>query len=91
MKDELKGVIGSGITWLTTISQTNEIFELVQIILATIVSAVTLAYIIYKWYKRATDKNSDGGSKITKDEIKDLGKEIAKFKEEQENGNKDKR
>jgi len=91
MKDSAKGLTGTALTWLLTIEQTNEIFELVQIILATIVSAVTLAYIIYKWYKRATDKNSDGGNKITKDEIEDLGKEITKFKEEQENGNKDKR
>ena len=87
MKDEVKGIIGSGITWLTTISQTNEIFELVQIILASVVSLVTLAYIIYKWYKKATDKNSDGGSSITKEELKDLGKQITKFKEEESNDN----
>ena len=86
MKDEVKGIIGSGITWLTTISQTNEIFELVQIILASVTSLATLAYIIYKWYKKATDKNSDGGSSITKGELKDLGKQITKFKEDENHG-----
>ncbi len=89
MKDDAKGVIGSALTWALSINQINEVFSLIQIILATIVSAVTLAFIIYKWYKRATSEDSDGGSKITKDEIENLGEEIEKYKEEQTNGNKD--
>lgn len=89
MKDDAKGVIGSALTWALSIGQVNEIFSLVQIILASIVSVVTLAYIIFKWYKRVTSEDSDGGSKITKDEISELGKEIAKYKEEKDNGDKD--
>lgn len=89
MKDDAKGVIGSALTWALSINQINEVFSLIQIILATIVSAVTLAFIIYKWYKRATSADSDGGSKITKDEIEELGKKIKNYKEENQNGNSD--
>ena len=88
MKDDAKGVIGSALTWALSINQINEVFSLIQIILATIVSGVTLAFIIYKWYKRATSEDSDGGSKVTLDEITELGKEIKEYKEENQNGNK---
>ena len=67
MKDSAKATIGSCLTWVTTIAQTNEIFQLIQIILASIVSVITIAFIIYKWWKSAT---ADG--KITKEEIDDL-------------------
>ena len=73
MKDGVKASIGSGITWLTAIGQTNEIFQMVQIILASLVSAVTLAFIIYKWWKEAS---KDG--QITNEEIDNLFDEIDK-------------
>lgn len=71
MKDSAKAIGGSCLTWVTTIAQTNEIFQLIQIILASIVSVVTIAFIIYKWWKSAT---ADG--KITKEEIDDLFNKI---------------
>lgn len=71
MNDNAKAIGGSCLTWVTTIAQTNEIFQLIQIILASIVSILTIAFIIYKWYKKATE---DG--KITHDEIDDLFNQI---------------
>lgn len=71
MKEETTGVVGSSISWILTISQANEIFEIIQIIFSILVSAVTMAYIIFKWYKKA---KADG--KITKEELEELGKEV---------------
>lgn len=71
MKDEATGVVGSSISWVLTITQANEIFELIQIIFSCLVSFITIIYIIYKWYKRASE---DG--KITAEEIDELKKEV---------------
>lgn len=71
MKDEATGVVGSSISWVLTITQANEIFELIQIIFSCLVSFITIIYIIYKWYKRASE---DG--KITTEEIEELKKEV---------------
>lgn len=54
-----------------TAIQTNEIFQVVSLVLTIISVCVSLLYTIYKWYKRAT---SDG--KITKEEVEDLKEEI---------------
>lgn len=75
-KDEATGIIGSSVSWILTISQANQIFELVQVILSSIVSLITIGYIAYKWYKRVTSENSDGGKKITINEIKELKDEV---------------
>ena len=66
-RPEAGGYIGSSITTLLAAVQTNEIFQLVEIILACISFVITISYTIYKWYKNA---KSDG--KITSDEIEDL-------------------
>lgn len=71
MNDNAKAIGGSCLTWVTTIAQTNEIFQLIQIILASIVSVLTIAFIVYKWWKSA---KADG--KITNDEIEDLFNQI---------------
>lgn len=71
MKENTTGVVGSSISWILSITQTNEIFQLIQIILASIVSLLTIIYIIWKWYKKATE---DG--KITQEEIDELTKEV---------------
>ena len=76
MKDEAIGSTGSLLSWGLTFTQTNEIFALIQIIASTIVSIVTLGYILYKWYKKAKE---DG--KITKEEVEELGEELKNFKE----------
>lgn len=84
MKDEAIGGTGSLLSWVLTFTQTNEVFALIQIIASTIVSVVTLFYILWKWYKKATE---DG--KITADEVEELGEELKEFneKENKKNGN----
>ena len=53
------------------ITQTNELFQLIQIIIGCISGAVVLAYTIWRWYKNA---KKDG--KITEDEVDDLFQQI---------------
>ena len=71
MKDEIVCLSGNTISWVLTASQTKEVFEIVQIIVATIVSLLTAAYIVWKWYKKAKE---DG--KITADEVVDLVNQV---------------
>lgn len=78
MKDEAIGGTGSILSWVLTITQTNEIFALIQIIASTIVSIITIGYILYKWYKKASE---DG--KITKDEVEELGNELKNYKDKE--------
>lgn len=70
------GSTGTAIETVLAASQTNEVLRAIQIVLSIITFLVTLAYTIWKWYKKATDDNSDGGKKITKDEIDDLMNDI---------------
>lgn len=48
MDEKIVNAIGLSLMTLTTISQANEIFRLIQIILTCISAAVVLAYNIYK-------------------------------------------
>lgn len=57
-----------GITF--TISQTEELFRLISIVLVCLSTAVSLAFSLYNWWKKA---KSDG--QITKEEIEE-GKKI---------------
>ena len=65
------------------ITQTNELFQLIQIIIGCISGAVVLAYTIWRWYKNA---KKDG--KITEDEVDDLFEQITK-KEDSEDEHRD--
>ena len=77
-KDEIIALTGNTISWTLTATQTKEVFEIVQIIASVIVSILTIAYILWKWYKKAKE---DG--KITADEVADLVDNIKdEFKEE---------
>lgn len=66
MDEKIINTLGLSLAGLMTISQANEVFRLIQIILCCLSAAVVLAYNIYKWYKKAKE---DG--KITKDELKE--------------------
>lgn len=61
---------GNIFTYVFTALQPNEIFQIIQLILAILTSCVILAYKIYSWYKEA---KKDG--KITSDELKQIGKD----------------
>ena len=67
---------------LVTVSQTNEVFQTIQIIISALAGAVALAYTIWRWYKNA---KKDG--KITGDEVDDLFEQITKKEEEKDDRN----
>lgn len=64
------GSIGA-VETVVTVSQTNEVFQTIQIIISALAGAVALAYTIWRWYKNA---KKDG--KITEDEVDDLFKQV---------------
>ena len=68
---------------MVTVSQTNEVFQTIQIIISALAGAVALAYTIWRWYRNA---KKDG--KITEDEIDDLFEHIVK-KEDSEDEHRD--
>ena len=68
---------------LVTVSQTNEVFQTIQIIISALAGAVALAYTIWRWYRNA---KKDG--KITEDEVDDLFNELTK-KEDSEDEHRD--
>ena len=68
---------------MVTVSQTNEVFQTIQIIISALAGAVALAYTIWRWYRNA---KKDG--KISEDEVDDLFKQITK-KEDSEDEHRD--
>ena len=68
---------------MVTVSQTNEVFQTIQIVISALAGAVALAYTIWRWYRNA---KKDG--KITEDEIDDLFEQISK-KEDSEDEHRD--
>ena len=68
MNENALNYIMLGVSGIATISQTDEVFRLIQVILTCISTLVVIAYNVYKWYVKA---KADG--KITADEVEDLG------------------
>lgn len=81
--DELVGYSGSAFNTVLAVGQANHVLQILEYALAIVSFGVTTAYTIWKWHNRATAKNSDGGSKITKDEVKELFDDIKNKKEDQ--------
>ena len=79
------GITGTSIEAILAATQTNEILQAVQIVLAIISFLVTIIYTFWKWYKNATREDSDGGKKITKDEVSDLIQDIKKETDKDDN------
>ena len=78
--DELVGWAGTSFGSILTILQTNEILQIVQGIFAIISLLLTIAYTIWKWYKKAS---KDG--KITEEEFDELFDDLGNIKEEKDN------
>lgn len=57
--------------------QTEQILQYIQIGLTILCAIITIAFTIYKWYKKATE---DG--KITKEEVEELFKNLEEPAEE---------
>lgn len=79
MREEIKLIVANGAVGLANVGGANEISNTISVICSVVASIVTIAYVIYKWYKRA---KADG--KITKEEVDELidkvGEEIDKHK-----------
>lgn len=72
LKDNIVYASVGAIETIVTVAQTNEVLQTVQIIISCVAGAFAIAYTIWKWYKKATSKDSPGGEKITKEEVGDL-------------------
>lgn len=81
MNDEtITGIAGNSVAVIFTAVQQNQILQTISFILTIISVIITIAFTIYKWYRKA---KADG--KITPDEIKELHddlKDVLKDKEE---------
>ena len=64
--NEIISYVANGLTYVVALSQTNEVFQIVELVFAILTSVILLLYRLWKWYNEA---KKDG--KITKDEIKD--------------------
>ena len=64
--NEIISFIANILTYVVALSQTNEVFQIVELVFAILTSVILLLYRLWKWYNEA---KKDG--KITKDEIKD--------------------
>ena len=80
--DEIVGFTGSGISTVLTITQTNEVFQTVQLIFSILAFLVTIAYTVWKWYKKA---KQDG--KITPEEVEELFENLKNNINEEEKKN----
>lgn len=70
------GWIGTGISAILTIVQTNEVFQIISLVLTIITTLLTFIFTIYKWIKLSKE---DG--KIDEDEIKQGIEIVEDFKE----------
>ena len=60
-------LVGNGMMYVLTATQTKEIFEIVQLVLSILISIIILVAHIVAWFKKA---NEDG--KIDKEELEEL-------------------
>lgn len=71
MRKDILEYIGTGTTWILTALQTEKLLSYVNLILAILTTLITMAYTIWKWYKKASQ---DG--KITEEELEELKDDI---------------
>ena len=79
--------IGCGLGSVLTAIQTQEVFQIISLILTCIATLTTIAYNVYKWYKNAVkdkiidDKEIEEGIDLINDSIKKI-EELSKDKGE---------
>lgn len=66
MNNSSSEYLGCTAAAILTITQTQQVFQIAQLVLTCLATFVTLAFTLYKWYKAA---KKDG--KIDEDEIED--------------------
>lgn len=67
MKDHYLDVAGNGLACIFTAVQSDEVFKIISLILTCLSIALSIAYRVWVWYKKA---KADG--KIEPEEIKEL-------------------
>lgn len=80
-----------GVGAVLTVVQTNQVFQLISLILTCIATAVALGFTIYKWYKAAKadgkidDKEVEELVDIVKNGTKDIIDKVEDYKEHKDN------
>lgn len=85
MKDSGIGVAGtvvSNASGIILIAQTIDLMSILVMLIGIVSGVISIGYNVYKWYKKVTHENSDGGKNITLKEIEDGLKEIKKDEED---------
>ena len=82
--DEIVGFGGTLFGTIMTAIQANEILQIIQAILTVIGLFITIAYTIWKWWRKA---KADG--KIEEEEVDELMEDLKDIKEDTKNGNRD--
>lgn len=67
MKDHYLDFAGNGLACIFTAIQSDEVFKIISLVLTCLSIALSIAYRVWVWYKKA---KKDG--KIDPEEIKDL-------------------
>lgn len=67
VNEEIALITGTSVCLTNTITQSNEVMQYINLSITILVGIVTIAYTIFKWYKKAKE---DG--QITKDEVEEL-------------------
>lgn len=80
--------LGCGLSAVFTGLQTEELFRIIQLVLTCLATVVTLAFTIYKWWKKAKEDNKitfdelAEGANIVSKGIDDIQKQIESSKKE---------
>lgn len=85
---EIFGWLSTGVSATATVASTvsvEEVLSMVMIVIAIISGLLSIAYTSYKWYKRVTSENSDGGKKVTSKELFEGFNEVSKGVQEIKN------
>lgn len=65
---DIGAIIGNGIGYVFAAIQTNEVLQIIQFVISSLLTIVILLYKVWKWLREA---KKDG--KITNEEIDELG------------------
>lgn len=93
MKNDIVCGMLNGCQYMTALMQTNEVYQLVQLIISAVTTIALLVFKIVSWWKSAkadgkiTKDEADQGRKIIQDGLEDL-KDLTDIggKDENENG-----
>jgi len=71
VNDVVKVSGATGLSWILTLVQSNQTFQLVSVISSIVLTIVNIAYVVFRWYKKAKEDD-----KITEQEVEELFDEL---------------